>query len=478
MDNSKLARTEQLCYSSIKAGIKRLCDIKTWPRPPLARRLRVGYDFYRDQMKDIQEVNNLIDYLASDDDIKSIYFGQSGRSESWILYEFWELLLLKILPETEGIEPSKRVFRKWFRRFVHELYSPMAVWRTVDTVTGLSVRGKGLNFDQATNLISRPSYYHERKIWGPQQYPLEARLTPDSWFATGLDKAFIVTTVRIPKCKYTGSDMPYPHLTMDIERSSAVIDAIRLTKSGSPRLHCYAKFQVSNFPLSTPLAYCRDDGTLGSYESETVLDKSDFFSVRNIWRDLMNTKYKDTWPNRSKLNPMDIAFMGFSRSYEIRSWLDTIVDLTIALESLFGPSDNQELRHRISLRTAWLLSRSDRESPSKLKDKVYDCVRTMYDIRSCRVHGDIPKDSEIHKWVQNLSGSKYDRYDGAEEGRLGGLALESCRGIVRNALRACMKLQKQDAAGPHWPLPDNFDQNLIIPRQRKIWQKAAGIRKK
>jgi len=152
--------------------------------------------------------------------------------------------------------------------------------------------------------------------------------------------------------------------------------------------------------------------------------------------------------------------------------------LTIALESLFGPSDNQELRHRISLRAAWLLSRSDRESPAKLKDKVYDCVRTMYAIRSCRVHGDIPKDSEIHKWVQTLSGSKYDRYDGAEERRLGGLALESCRGIVRNALRACMKLQKQDAAGPHWPLPDNFDQNLIIPRQRKIWQKAAGIRKK
>ena len=120
VEKSKLARTEQLCYSSIKAGIKRLYEINTWPRPAAARRLRVGFDFYRDDLKDIQEVNDLIEHLISDGEIKSIYFGKSGRSESWILYEFWELLLLKILPETEGMEPRNHVFQKWFRRFVGE----------------------------------------------------------------------------------------------------------------------------------------------------------------------------------------------------------------------------------------------------------------------------------------------------------------------------------------------------------------------
>ena len=477
MHDGELAKTEKLCYLSMKAGVKRLCEIKTWPRPAAARRLRVGFDFYRDDLRDIQEVNDLIQHIASDEDIKSIYFGQSGRSEFWILYEFWELLLLRVLPETEGTELSKRVYQKWFRRFVSELYSPTAVWRTIDTVTGLNLRGKELNFDQATALSSRPAYGLASSLWGPQQYPLEGRLVLNDWSAVGLDKAVIITTVRIPKCEYAGSDMPYPHLTMDIERSLAAIDAIRLTKPGSPRLHCYAKFQVSHFPLSMPLAFCRDEGSLGLYENETVLERSDFLLVRNIWRELMSTKYKDTWPTRSKLNPMDIAFSGFSRSYEMRSWLDSIVDLTIALESLFGPSDNQELRHRISLRAAWLLTRTDRESPAKLRNKVYDCVRTMYDIRSRRVHGDMPKDSEIRKWVQILSDSKYDRHDGAEERRLIELALESGRDIVRNALLACMKLQKLSPTGPHWPLPDDFDENLIIPVQRKIWQKAAGIRK-
>ena len=150
VDKSKLARTEQLCYASVKAGIKRLCDIKTWPRPAAARRLRVGFDFYRDDLKDIPEVNDLLGHLMSDEEIKQIYFGQSGRSESWVLYEFWELLLLKILPETEGMQPNKHIFQKWYRRFIAELYSPTAVWRIVDTVTGLNLCAKELHLDQAT----------------------------------------------------------------------------------------------------------------------------------------------------------------------------------------------------------------------------------------------------------------------------------------------------------------------------------------
>ena len=474
---SKLSIIEKLCYSSIKAGIGRLSDIRTWPRPSAARRLKVGYDFYRDQMKDIQDVNNFLEYLAADGDIRSIYFAQPGMSADHIsvLYEFWELLLLRMLPEIESMEPSKRVFQKWFRRFYKELYSPTAIWRIIDTVTGLNLHGKVLNFDEATALISRPAYDLGRDIWGPYEYPVEGQGIPENWSAVGSDNAVIVTTVRIPKSQYAGSYMPYPHLTMDVERSMAVIDAIRLVKSGAPRRHCHAEFQVSHFPLSTRFAYCQHKGSRNPYESEAVLDKRDYFHVRNIWRELMNTKYKDMWPTHHKLSPFDVAFAGFSRSYEMRSWLDNIVDLTIALESLFGPKDNQELRHRISLRAAWLLSEDDREKPARLRDRIYDYVRTMYDIRSCRVHGDIPKDTKIRKWVQTLSGAQYARHDTTEEIRLIGLALESAREIVRKALLACMKLQELDPGGPHWPLPDDFDQNIVILGRRKVWQEAAGI---
>lgn len=158
MDSREIPKTEQLCHSSIDAAITKLCEVGTWPRPGAARRLRAGYDFNRKDLQDIQEVNNLIEHLASDNEIKSIYFGRSSTPEWHILYEYWEQLLLKMLRETEGISPTKRVFKKWFKRFLKELYSDTAMWRSVDTITGLTLKAAKFKFDDATVLTSIPPY--------------------------------------------------------------------------------------------------------------------------------------------------------------------------------------------------------------------------------------------------------------------------------------------------------------------------------
>ena len=473
IQGERLSTLEQLCRSSIKASIAKLSQIGTWPRPPAARRLRVGYDFGRNDLQDIQEVNNLIQYLASDNQIKSIYFGQSSTPELWILYEFWERLLLNILRETEGMSPNNRVFHKWFKKFVKELYSDTAVWRTIDTVTGLNFREKTLRLDDITSLTSTPGY-DLRILIGKQELDL---LDFHGGSPGGFDKATIITTVRIPKQQHAGFTHPYPHLLKDIERSNALIEAIRLTKTGVPRLHCHIMVHLSDFPLCEPFAYCRSEGDIGMYEKKAIVERSDLQSIRNLWRELMDSKYKDSWPKRSKLSVMDMALARFSRTYGRQNWLDDIVDLTIALESLFSPKDNQELSHRISLRAAWLLSFDERadEDSGKVKNKIYECVRTMYDIRSFRVHGGIPKKRDIRKWVQTLSGVQYDESKYSE---LLEVALESARDIVRKAIRACMILGKLETDGPHWPFPKNFDQNIVIAGQRRVWQKAAGIRSK
>jgi hypothetical protein len=210
------------------------------------------------------------------------------------------------------------------------------------------------------------------------------------------------------------------------------------------------------------------------YEKEAVLDISNFRDVRNSWRELMDTKYKGNLFD-STPNAMDTAYSRFSRAYEYASWLDNIVDLTIALESLFSPKDNQELSHRISLRAAWLLSINDRDDgvSIKVKNEIYDRVRTMYAIRSSVVHGESPNKTKINKWLEILSGINNDRSRDTERYML---ALESARDIVRKAIKACAKLQKLESGGPCWPLAENFDENIVIAGQRRIWQKAAGIR--
>jgi hypothetical protein len=471
MSGENLAKLEQLCRSSIEAGIKRLSEVGTWPRPPRARNLRVGHDFHRDDLEDIKEVNNLLQYLASDDKIKSIYFQQSSTPELHILYDYWEQLLLKILRETEGKSLTNRVFKKWFRRFLKELYSDTAVWRSVDTITGLTLKGAKLKLDNATVLTSISAHRWLEIMQKEQQY--DATL---DWEPIGLDKASIITTVSISKLDYASFLHPSPYLTKHIERHLAAINAIRLTKPGAPRLHCFAEFQLSDFPVSNPLAYCNREGHLGLYEKEAIIERGDFLIIRNLWREFMDTKYKDPSPAPAKPNPMDTAFARFSRTYGRQNWLDDIADLTISLESLFNPTDREELKHRVSLRAAWLLSSDEslNGGPGKGKNIIYDRVRDMYDIRSCRVHGRTPKASEIRNWVKTLSGVKYDE---SKDLQLLELALESARDIVRKAIAACAKLSKLEGDGPKWAFPERFDENIVIASQRRVWQKAAGIKK-
>jgi len=470
MGNEELRKTEQLCRSSINAAITKLCEVGTWPRPPAARRLRAGFDFSYKDLQGIQEVNDLIEHLATDDKIKSIYFGHSSEPEPHILYDYWERLLVEILYETEGVSPAGRVFKKWFRRFLKELYSDTAVWRAVDTITGLTLNEVELKFDNATVLTSMPAYRWLNIIWREQQY--DALLY---WGPVGYDKATISTTVSIRKRDYAGFIGPHMRLAQYSLRHFAAIEAIRLTKSGVPRLHCNAQFQLSDFPVSDPVAYYAKEGELRLYENETVLDRSDFKTVRTFWHERMNAMGERFLPKHIRSNAMGTAYGRFFSSYTYGYWLDIIVDLTIALEALFNPDDRQELSHRVSLRAAWLLDLDEQtHDADNVNNKTYNIVRTMYDIRSSRVHGGTPKTSDIHKWIKTLTGMEYDK---SSDFQLLQSALESARDIVRKAIAACVKLSKLEGDGPKWPFPDKFDENIVIAHQRKVWQKAAGIKR-
>jgi len=383
-------------------------------------------------------------------------------------------LLLRVLYETEGELISTNIFRKWFKKFVRELFSDTASWRSIDTVTGLNLCGAQLKLDQNTVLTSIPGWNLGSALLGQEQY-----FTP-GWQAGGLDKATIITTAIIKKRDYAGLKRPPPALFDVGMRHHAVIKAVRLIRSGVPRLHCYAEAHLSSFPLEDAITYCSWEGDLEVNEKEAVLERADFHLVRNLWREIMKTQHVGHKGTLTSLNMdrIDTALSRFSSTYERNSaWMDRITDLTIALESLFGQGVRDELRHRISLRAAWLLSSRQElnEDQGKAMNTMYRAIRTMYDIRSCRVHGGIPKRTELIKWIETLSGSAYNRL---QRGEAENVALESARGIVRKAIIACMTLRKLNPKGPCWPLPKDFDEKIVIAGQRRAWQKAAGIMKR
>jgi hypothetical protein len=467
---SDRAILRELCLKSIDAAIKSLCEVGSWPRPARARLLRIGHDFYGDDLRGIEEVDAFIDFLASQEEIKLIYLN-NGKDNS-ILWDYWIHLLMNILTETEGTQVSRTVFHKWFERFVTELYSDKAVWRSIYTIDGLVLLGKELRLDEFTTLTSVPGENLASLVPRHDNCFNYWDFVDRKWGrAFPLGKATLVTTVKINKREYY--IWPDINVFNTAGPSCAAIAAIRLAKPGSPSLHCHAEFQISDFPLVEPLGYVVSRQGRRLYEKETIIGKSDYYSIRSIWKKLMKTGYGQ--PNMlppDTTDRMDIAIGRFLRSYEIKNWFENLLDLTIALEALFQPTDNEELSHRISLRCAWLLT-GDRRTEESIQDRTYDCVRAMYRLRSAIVHGSSPKTKDIEKWISILARTKYER---SKDWELRELAVESARGIVRRSIRACMKLSEKPPSNRlRWPFPDDFDRDIPILKQQRQWQKAAGI---
>ena len=103
MDINKQEQTRELCFLAIKAAVNKLIEVGTWPRPPAAKQLRPGFDFYYKEIQDTPEVQDFIQYLATDQNLQSIYFEDPSDPPLHVLYEYWQRLLLKVLSETEGI---------------------------------------------------------------------------------------------------------------------------------------------------------------------------------------------------------------------------------------------------------------------------------------------------------------------------------------------------------------------------------------
>ena len=70
--------------------------------------------------------------------------------------------------------------------------------------------------------------------------------------------------------------------------------------------------------------------------------------------------------------------LGCSRGYDEKA----LLDLTIAAEALFLGDVNDELKYRAALRAAFFVA----DNPAE-RERVYDSVRDVYDVRSWIVHG-------------------------------------------------------------------------------------------
>lgn len=435
---------KQLFYDFIQAALQRFIALGLWPRPPAERYIEVGRHFVVPDVEHLPELKRLHEYFEASEFIKRHYYPQSIM--------LWTRLLGIVLAETDGDRVRVDILAKHFRRYFRELARPYATWRQVDTITGLRCeRAFNLDGHSVVTPLADPS--HHLRAWvdfgglGPSIH----------------DRLALVTTVTVEKQSLWSP----PHELGFPERGLALVGAVRLLKPGVPRLHCHANGQLSSFRFERPSGWGDLEGEPIGNEKEAAIESKDIPRVRALWKDLL-PRYQRRWAFATREPRIDIPLRRFGRAYENTWWLDRVVDLTVAIEALIGPSDQQELRHRVALRAAHLLG--SRGNPSQV---VYECVRTMYDARSTMVHGRRADEKQQAKWLSTLSGLEYDYNRGIYP--LIEPALETAREIVSRLIRGCMKLASESAPQPSWPLPDDFDRLILEPSERRLWQRKFQL---
>lgn len=85
---------------------------------------------------------------------------------------------------------------------------------------------------------------------------------------------------------------------------------------------------------------------------------------------------------RAHGGPLRIAISRFNLSYMRDTGEDRFIDLWIAIEALFSPTDKMELRYRIALRVAHLIGK-----PGDEREEIYRTLLSSYNLRSDVVHG-------------------------------------------------------------------------------------------
>ena len=121
-----------------------------------------------------------------------------------------------------------------------------------------------------------------------------------------------------------------------------------------------------------------------------ILDSPRCIWGRGDWQvtDLEIKKFIDFWNiiiNKG-LSLKDISIRYFKKAMYSITQDDSLVNLTIAMESILLPKEYGELRYKFSLRAALILSEK-----FEIRQKIKDIFKKVYDSRSKIVHGVEPK---------------------------------------------------------------------------------------
>lgn len=163
--------------------------------------------------------------------------------------------------------------------------------------------------------------------------------------------------------------------------------------------------------LSYPVGWGCRAGNLMEVHGDKILNFNYKIITNSMWNKPLPTVNSEQLKSVSLLynfliktsnNSMNIAVRRLNLSYLRESDEDAIIDLVIAIEALVCNNDHGEITHKVSTRTALILSTLPDCQYTTIE--VYSIVKKLYDFRSKVVHGSAKIDnSKLIKIKANIT---------------------------------------------------------------------------
>lgn len=428
------------------------------PRSPYDSPIIARNPIYTVPLSEMNSYTQLQQYMRSSGLLDRLH--EIGHAWMWHEEVFHWLFLERILAESRGTSLDEQTFERVYRRAEAELSRPKFIRRRIVELMGVpQLKGRLI---LCPGVYLRPinfqgSHYEMGNLLG-WRYQDKNR-APSFWIGS---RSCLLIQDRVIKKGDEGRDLLTSREEMR-HQAQLVIKALRLSV-GSP-VYTKAVFAsyLSCFPL-LPIAFEEMEESRDiSIEVDRAINRREMQDLRTYFSLISQSEPPEGVADQFFYSALD----RFSVSFRLREINQSIVDLIVALESLFPVGE--ELKYRLAVSVASLLGINDQD-----RNNLFRKIYAGYRLRNAIVHGRVNLADSMAKALKELF-PELEGKPATEVNRHIGKAVRELQLIVRQALRAYIYMRTHSTQA-QWPVAEDFNYLLFDLERRHQTQKQLGIK--
>jgi len=424
-----------------------------WRSPLIANELELTYPLSR-----LDSHAELLQFMRTSGVTQKLQ--EAGHTWFWHEEPFQWLFLERIIQDTDTRTKlfDATAFTRIYRQAMTEILRPHVRIRRITVINGLAQPARTLKI--APGLVLEPTEFKTayRRLADLLRSRDLSRKVP-TWIDSG--SCFLIQDHVVDKRDDGHGLIEYWEEAQ--KQIEVVLTALRLTMQ-RPFMIAKAVYtsHLSNFPLLPIFHTEMEENRDISFSRQGRIRIAEERAIRALLRFLAIDD-----GTRTEAQFFRTALERFSSSFRVRQVNQNVVDLIVALESLFGV-EQEELKRRLATNVALALGvrAVDRQS-------IYHKVSVGYRLRSAIVHGGRDGPRDLSRALTAFFPDSRER-SGQNTDQLLWRALTDLREIVRKALRAYIHLATHTTT-EQWPKAMDFESLQFNPKSLRELHNQQGV---